>query len=50
MAKVDDLSRSVIPLDQGSTLICMVELSKSSLADRWNGSWGGASTFKEVGA
>ena len=30
MAKVDDLSRSVIPLDQGSTLICVVELSKSS--------------------
>src|SRR3954462_9048352 len=30
MAKVDDLSRSVIPLDQGSTLICAVELSKSS--------------------
>jgi transposase len=30
MAKVDDLSRSVIPLDQGSTLICVVELSRSS--------------------
>lgn len=30
MAKTDDLSRSVIPLDQGSTLICVVELSKSS--------------------
>jgi transposase len=30
MAKVDDLSRSLIPLDQGSTLICVVELSRSS--------------------
>jgi transposase len=30
MAKVDDLSRSLIPLDQGSTLIFVVELSRSS--------------------
>jgi transposase len=30
MAKVDDLSRSLIALDQGATLICVVELSRSS--------------------
>ena len=30
MARVDDLSRSRVPLDQDSTLICVVELSRSS--------------------
>ena len=30
MAKVDDLSRSLTALDQGETLICVVELSRSS--------------------
>jgi transposase len=30
MAKVDDLSRSLTPLDQSSTLVCVVELSRSS--------------------
>jgi hypothetical protein len=30
MAKVDDLSCSLTPLDQSSTLICVVELSRSS--------------------
>ena len=30
MAKVDDLSRSPIPLDQSETLISVVELSRSS--------------------
>jgi transposase len=30
MAKVDDLSRCLTPLDQNSTLMCVVELSRSS--------------------
>jgi len=30
MAKVDDLSRSLTALDQEETLICVVELSRSS--------------------
>ena len=30
MTKVDDLSRSLTPLDQSSTLVCVVELSRSS--------------------
>ena len=30
MAKVDDLSRSLTTLDQDETLICVVELSRSS--------------------
>src|SRR5215469_1636949 len=30
MAKVDDLSRSLTPFDQSSTLVCVVELSRSS--------------------
>jgi transposase len=30
MAKVDDLSRSLTPLDQSSALVCVVELSRSS--------------------
>jgi hypothetical protein len=32
MARVDDLSRSRVPLDQDPTLICVVELSRSRQA------------------